>query len=212
MNPLRILEEALFQQVSAINARVVIERSRRTLRDPNHLTTEDRARFLITVRSTLRLFSSDDRTTAIVEDLEKRLDSQPPPASQESLTFTMRNESDLRVARARTRDVCLALPVSSTDAQRVATAVSELGRNIISYTPGGQIVLQARRGPPASVRLVATDAGHGIAQIADVLAGTYRSKTGLGRGLLGVKRLMDEFHVETGEQGTRIETEVKFSC
>jgi serine/threonine-protein kinase RsbT len=212
MNPLRALEEALGQHVSAINARVVVERSRRVLRETSRLLLEDRARFLTTVRSTLRLFTSDERVSAIVENLEQRLALGPAPKPQEQLSFAMRDESDLRMARAQARTSCLAFASSPTEAQRVATAVSELGRNIITYTPGGQIELELRRGPPVRVRLVASDRGTGISQLEEVLAGRYRSKTGLGRGLLGVKRLMDDFRVQTGAQGTRIEAEVKFSC
>lgn len=212
VNPLRALEEALAQHVSAINARVVVERSRRVLSDQNRLLVDERPRFMLTVRTTLRLFTSEERITTILASLEQRLNVGPAPGPQEQLSFDMRNENDLRMARAAARTTCLAFSSSATEAQRVATAVSELGRNIITYTPGGQIELELRRGPPVRVRLVATDRGSGINQLDEVLAGRYRSKTGLGRGLLGVKRLMDEFRVQTGAQGTRIEAEVKFSC
>jgi serine/threonine-protein kinase RsbT len=210
MSLLRVLEEALVPHVSAINARVVVERSRRALRDPNHLSREDRVRFLGAVRSTLRLFTSDERASAILEDLDRRLVPQSARLDQELRSFAMRDENDLRTARAGARDVCLSFAATSTNAQRVATAVSELGRNIVAYTPGGQIELEVRRGPPVRVRLIASDRGTGILHLEEVLAGTYRSRTGLGRGLLGVKRLMDQFHVQTGAQGTRIEAEVTF--
>lgn len=208
MSLLRALEEALSQHLSAINARVVVERSRRVLHDPNLLTREDRARFLVAVRSTLRLFTSDDRAMAIVEDVDRRLLPDAIRVDHERLSYSMQHEDDLRVARSGARDTCLAFAASAIDAQRVATAVSELGRNIIAYTPGGQIELEIRRGPPVYVRLVASDTGTGIKQLSDVLAGKYRSKTGLGRGLLGVKRLMHDFRIETGPLGTRIEAEV----
>lgn len=212
MKPLRALEEALFPHVSAINARVIVERSRRVLRDPSRLTQEDRAHFLIAVRATLRLFASDERTSSIVEDLERRLSPGVLRIERELRTFEIRDERDLRAARSGARDVCLSFATSVTDAQRVATAVSELARNILYYTPGGQIELELHRGPPVRVRLIASDRGSGILHLEDVLAGRYQSRTGLGRGLLGVKRLMDQFRVQTGEQGTRIEAEVTFLC
>jgi serine/threonine-protein kinase RsbT len=222
MYPLRALEEALSQQVSTINARVILERSRRALHDPNRLTQEDQARFLIAVRTTLRLFTSEDRATAIIDDFTKRIaprssssDPRGGPGQdqeQELLAFAMRDENDLRTARASARYTCLSYAARASDAQRVATAVSELGRNIINYTPGGQIEIEVRRGPPLRVRLIAVDNGSGIAQLEEILAGKYRSKTGLGRGLLGVKRLMDQFRVQTSAQGTRIEAEVTFQC
>lgn len=212
VKPLRALEDALSQQVSPINARVILERCRRALRDPEKLAAEDRARFLSSVRATLRLFTSDERAGLILFAFEHRLDRDGVPDAQALHAFSMRDENDLRAARAEARALCLSFASRATDAQKVATAVSELGRNIINYTPGGQIELAVRRGPPIRVLLVASDKGSGIKELEDVLAGRYRSKSGLGRGLLGVKRLMDQFRVQTGAQGTRIEAEVTFAC
>jgi serine/threonine-protein kinase RsbT len=208
---LRILEETLAQHLSPTNARVVVERSRRVLPDTVLRTPEDRARLLSSVRSTLHLFTSDVRALEIVEDLERRLSPGPSRSSHELKTFPIENEDDLRVARAGARDLCLAFGASSSEAQRVATAVSELARNIVSYTPGGKIELDLTRGPPLRIFLMAHDRGSGIANLDQILAGQYRSKNGLGRGLLGVKRLMKHFFVHTGPQGTRIEGEVTLS-
>lgn len=208
-NPLRALEEALAPHVSAINARVIIERSRRTLRDPNRLFSDEHGPFFQTVRGTLLLFTNPDRTTRVVAELERRLSAEALATAEEKLCFELHNENDLRNARAAARAHCLAFSSSASAAQRLATAVSELGRNIINYTPGGQIEIEIRRGPPVQVRLVASDRGSGIADLDSVLNGTFRSKTGLGRGLLGVKRLMEQFRVHTGSDGTRIEAEVR---
>ncbi len=212
LNPLRALEDALSRHVSPINARAIIERSRRSLTDPSRLASEDRGRFLTSVRATVRLFTSDEKAMAIVDDFERRLQPGVTQVAHEVLTYRMHDENDLRAARAGVRDACLAFAARATDAQRVATAVSELGRNIIAYTPGGQIEIEVRRGPPLRVRLLATDHGGGIPHLDAVLAGSYRSKTGLGRGLLGVKRLMDQFQVQSGPEGTRIEAEVTLLC
>jgi serine/threonine-protein kinase RsbT len=212
LNPLRALEDALSRHVSPINARAIIERSRRSLADPNRLALDDRTRFLTAVRATVRLFTSDDKAVAILDDFERRLQPGAVQVGHETLVFRMNDENDLRAARAAARDTCLAFAARATDAQRVATAVSELGRNIIAYTPGGQIEIEVRRGPPLRVRLLAVDHGSGIRQLDEVLAGSYRSKTGLGRGLLGVKRLMDQFRVQSGPDGTRIEAEVTLVC
>jgi serine/threonine-protein kinase RsbT len=211
-SPLSALREVLAPHVSAINAGVVIERSRRVLRDANQLLPEDRQGFFFTVSTTLRLFTSAERIAEIIDALEQRLVAESTLSRQELLRFEMRDENDLRTARAATRSTCLSFAASASEAQRVATAVSELGRNIITYTPGGQIELEIRRGPPVRVRLIASDRGTGIADLEEVLAGRYRSKTGLGRGLQGIQRLMDEFRVHTSSHGTRIEAEVKFSC
>lgn len=208
MSLLLELEEVLSQHVSAINARVVVERSRRAMSDPLLRSREDRARFLATVRSTLRLFTSDDKAASIVEDIDRRLSPNSVRIDQEQLSFFIQDEDDLRAARSGARDICLTFAATSSAAQRVATAVSELARNIVSYTPGGQIEIDVRRGPPVRVRIVAVDKGKGIPHLDLILAGKYRSKTGLGRGILGVKKLMQVFRVVTGETGTRIEAEV----
>lgn len=211
MSLLQTLEEVLCQHVSAINARVVVERSRRVLTDPLLRTREERARFLAAVRSTLRLFTSDEKAAAIIADVDRRLVPTGMRVDQERVTYEIVHEDDLRAARAGVRELCLSFSASSGDAQRMATAVSELARNIISYTPGGEIELEIHRGPPLKLTIIAQDRGPGIANVALILSGGYRSKTGLGRGLLGVKKLMKEFRILTSPSGTRIEAEVTLS-
>lgn len=211
MSLLRELEETLTQHVSTINARVVVERSRRVLHTPVLLNSEDRARFMAAVRSSLRLFTSDEKAAFIMADIDRRLSPNARRSDHERLSFSIQNEDDLRAARAAARDLCLTFATSSTDAHRMATAVSELARNIVTYTPGGTIELEIRRGPPMRFLLIAEDQGPGIPHLEQVLAGQYRSKTGLGRGLLGVKRLMQQFRVKTGAKGTRIEAEAILS-
>jgi serine/threonine-protein kinase RsbT len=208
MSLLRAVEETLAQHVSAINARAIVERSRRVVLNPAAPTHEDRARLVSSVRATVRLFTSDTKATEIIAEIERRLLTNSPRVDFQQLAFAVGCEGDLRAARIGARDLCLAFSPSTTSAQRVATAVSELCRNIIAYTPGGRIEISVHRGPPALARLLATDTGSGIPQLSAVLGGTYRSKTGLGRGLLGVQRLMHQFHIETGATGTRIEAEV----
>jgi serine/threonine-protein kinase RsbT len=92
--------------------------------------------------------------------------------------------------------------------QRAATAVSELARNIVSYTPGGRLKLEPIAGTPPRLRIIARDQGPGIPHLPDVLSGKYRSKTGLGRGLRGVKELTASFDIQTGPAGTTVTAEV----
>src|SRR5437762_1954274 len=70
---------------------------------------------------------------------------------------------------------------------RVASIVTELARNLVIYTDGGRIILEPHSGPPPSLAIIAADTGPGIPHLDQVLAGTYRGKTGLSKGLLGVK-------------------------
>jgi serine/threonine-protein kinase RsbT len=90
----------------------------------------------------------------------------------------------------------------------VATIVSELARNIFMYTDGGTIDLVPTAEGPPRLLVRAVDRGRGIAHLDEVMSGRYRSKTGLGAGLLGTKRLVDRFEIETGPTGTRVEAEV----
>ena len=103
-----------------------------------------------------------------------------------------------------TRELCEQAGASSLTVQRVATAVSEVARNIVSYTPGGRMEFTVLAGKPPRIRVLAEDRGRGIANLEEILAGRYRSKTGLGKGLLGLKRLMDTVDMQTGSSGTRI--------
>jgi serine/threonine-protein kinase RsbT len=62
-------------------------------------------------------------------------------------------------------------------------------------------------GSPPKINVVAEDRGTGISNLDDIMAGRYRSRTGLGKGLLAVKKLVDRFDIRTGASGTRIEVE-----
>jgi serine/threonine-protein kinase RsbT len=129
------------------------------------------------------------------------------PKRTETIRIEIKDETDVSRARLAARELCEALGGRRLAIQQVATAVSELARNVALYTPGGSILLEPLNGHPPRVRIVAEDRGAGIPNLKQVLDGSYRSRTGLGRGLLGVKRLMDRFEVRTGPRGTRIEAE-----
>jgi serine/threonine-protein kinase RsbT len=123
----------------------------------------------------------------------------------EALEITIKVEGDIVRARGAGREMCRDLGLSEINQVKVATAISELARNIFHYAQTGNIALR-RLGPPRpGIEIVATDNGPGIADVKLVLSGTYKSKTGMGKGLLGARRLVDFFEVETGPQkGTRV--------
>lgn len=118
------------------------------------------------------------------------------------------SESDIARARSAGREISQALGASAVSLQKVVTIASELARNMILYAGGGDMSMEPRAGDRPAVRIVARDRGPGIPFIADVFAGRYTSRTGLGLGLLGSKRLADRFEVETGSAGTCIVAEV----
>jgi serine/threonine-protein kinase RsbT len=94
---------------------------------------------------------------------------------------------------------------SIPDAVKIATVVSELAHNIVVYAQKGRIEFEVFRAPRVAIEIVATDDGPGIADVAHILSGKYRSRTGMGLGLLGSKRLVDEFSVDSAPgKGTRV--------
>jgi serine/threonine-protein kinase RsbT len=107
-------------------------------------------------------------------------------------------DADMVKARAEGRALAAKLGFSRTDATLVATAISEVARNIVVHAGGGEIVMSAvfddaRYG----LVVVARDSGPGIADIAAAMRDGYGLPGGLGLGLPGAKRLMDEFHIES---------------
>lgn len=114
---------------------------------------------------------------------------------------------DRDISRARTSARILAdfLGFSPQDQTRIATSVSEIARNGIQYA--GAAVVDFELATESNRRLfliVVKDKGPGIEDLENVLAGKYRSGTGMGMGLTGSKMLLDRFEVETGDQGTTV--------
>ena len=92
---------------------------------------------------------------------------------------------------------------SSTGQTRLATAVSELARNIVQYAGEGEIHFLPTAAP--GIEVVAKDHGPGIPNLEQILNGTYKSRHGMGLGLRGVKRLGDRFEVQTAAgRGTTV--------
>jgi serine/threonine-protein kinase RsbT len=115
------------------------------------------------------------------------------------------SERDIVVARQRGRTYVLQLGFSSPEATLIATAISELARNIVLYAKEGQIELQSveQNGRPG-VLVIARDDGPGIS---DVLRATIDAPSGGGSvmGLRAMKRLVDEFEIESrAGEGTRV--------
>lgn len=116
---------------------------------------------------------------------------------QESIEIRITLEGDVVRARGAGRDMCRALGMSEINQVKVATAISELARNIFHYAKTGSVVVRKLTTPKAGIEIVASDSGPGIPDIKLVLSGTYKSKTGMGKGLLGARRLMDHFEIES---------------
>ncbi len=91
----------------------------------------------------------------------------------------------------------------SSEQTRIATAVSEIVRNAFRYAGGGviEVAIEGQTLPQVLIIKVA-DVGRGIPNLDDVLAGRYRSTTGMGIGLMGTRRLMDQFDIASSPAGT----------
>jgi serine/threonine-protein kinase RsbT len=103
---------------------------------------------------------------------------------------------DIVTARQKGRELAAQCGLSSTDLAVVATAISELARNIVLYAVRGEIILRAvDNGTKRGIEVVATDDGPGISDVPLAMQDGYSTSGGLGLGLPGVRRLMDEFDI-----------------
>jgi signal transduction histidine kinase/CheY-like chemotaxis protein len=127
--------------------------------------------------------------------------STRPPASAPLLTVSLRTEPDVVVARQRARQIARQLGFEAQDQARIATAVSEIARNVVQYAGHGRIEFHLEgRTPPQLLLMRVSDEGPGIPHLETVLSGRYVSETGMGLGVVGARRLMDHFDI-TAERG-----------
>jgi signal transduction histidine kinase len=121
----------------------------------------------------------------------------------------VRREADIVRVRERVRRLTREMGFDGTTQIKITTAVSELTRNIYEYARSGAITLAlAERGAAAAgLQITARDDGPGIddAKLKQIVRGSYRSASGLGVGLIGTRRLMDEFDIQSRPgEGTRV--------
>src|SRR6202790_352857 len=114
------------------------------------------------------------------------------------LSVSIRSEHDTVAARQRARQIARLLGFDSQDQTRISTALSEIARNAFNYAGGGQIeYLIEGNVAPQLLLIKVTDSGPGIRDLSSILDGTYRSQTGMGLGIIGARRLMDQFQIES---------------
>lgn len=121
------------------------------------------------------------------------------------LRIRIETAQDVVVARRRSRDLAAGLGFSALDQTRIASAVSEIARNAFEYAGGGEVsfAFDATRTPQA-FEIIVRDRGQGLRELEAVLDGTYRSPGGMGLGIMGSRRLMDRFDIESTPQGTTV--------
>ena len=123
------------------------------------------------------------------------------------LSVGLQRESDVVLARQRARQVAAQLGFTALEQTQIATAVSEIARNAYEYTGGGLVeyTLTGKTAPQV-LEIRVSDKGKGIANLASILAGEHTSQTGMGLGIMGAQRLMDQFHIRSKPgQGTVVE-------
>jgi serine/threonine-protein kinase RsbT len=124
----------------------------------------------------------------------------------DEIRVAIRTDADVVTARQEARTMGAALGFSSTDLTLLATAISEIARNITTYAGEGEVALRVRsESGRAGIEVVATDEGPGIANVELAMQDGYTTGNGLGLGLPGTRRLVDDFELDTTPgAGTRI--------
>ena len=118
----------------------------------------------------------------------------------------LKTSNDVVLARQRVRQWAIELRFSLVDQTKLVTAASELARNTLDHGRGGQMTMEELvNGTKAGLRLAFEDNGPGIADIQQALKDGFTSGSGMGLGLGGSKRLVNEFSIESEVgKGTRV--------
>lgn len=132
---------------------------------------------------------------------------QAAQGATETGSIRISSPQDIVEARQKGRIITQELGCSPTQATLVATAISELARNIILYAEYGEISLtRIERDNKTGLQIIATDNGPGIPNIARAMMNGFSTSGGLGLGLPGLKQIADSFRISsTPGQGVRVE-------
>jgi serine/threonine-protein kinase RsbT len=111
---------------------------------------------------------------------------------------TIHSDADIIAARRMGRELAEGVGFGGSELTVIATAISEIARNIIEYAGSGEIILrQAQQGAKRGILVIAKDRGPGIPDIELAMQDGYSTSKGIGLGLPGARRLMDEFDVDS---------------
>ncbi len=207
MDDLDAIRALLERYISPMIARSMLQKA---LRDrnltPERFSSGDAHKIGPQLQRGITLFASDVERDRALRELSELCERTQPVAEPSQIRIT--SENDISLVRNEARRICEDMGAGTYTIQKVTTIVSELARNIVSYAKTGTLEILPINGHGRRIILCAEDSGPGIPNLELVLSGRYRSKTGLGRGLLGTKRLADNFNVATGATGTRVVAEV----
>jgi serine/threonine-protein kinase RsbT len=200
--------------ISSITQRSIFNRLGGLATTPvQQLTPSDRATIMQELENSVRLFARSN-SSQLIASCAKALSSGTgggvgsATAGGATATVPMapkklpiEQEKDIATARLEAWSEAVRIGLSKFASVKVATAVSELARNIVFYAGKGTIDLRSvkdERGI-AGLQIIASDQGPGIPQskLDEIWAGTYKSQRGMGKGLVAVKKLVDDFQLDT---------------
>lgn len=215
--------------ISAITQRSIFNRLGPLATRPVHqLTHTDRALVMAELENSVRLFARRN-SAELIASCARALGSEGPVSATgagagsgaaatagggaaaptaTAKRLPIEQEKDIATARLEAWSEAVRIGLSKFASVKVATAVSELARNIVFYAGKGTVELRTLRddkGP--GLQIIASDQGPGIppAKLEEIWAGTYKSQRGMGKGLVAVKKLVDEFQLDTGAgRGTTV--------
>ena len=198
--------------ISAITQRSIFNRLGTLAALPiSQLTAQDRLSIMRELENSIRLFArtnSADLIAACSRALTAGAAAPAAEAGSFSKKLPIELEKDIATARLEAWSEAVRIGLSKFASVKVATAVSELARNIVFYAGKGTVELRSIKDEKgASLQIVACDQGPGIDdnKLAEIFAGTYKSQRGMGKGLVAVKKLVDEFDLDTGPgRGTTV--------
>jgi signal transduction histidine kinase/CheY-like chemotaxis protein len=127
------------------------------------------------------------------------------------LSLNLHHDQDVVTARQRAAQIAKLLEFDTSEQTRLATAVSEIVRNAFRYAGHGAVHFEVEiEQRPQKLVIRVEDQGPGIPRLDDVMSGRFRSSTGMGLGIVGARRLMDRFAIESGPAGTQVRMEKDF--
>ena len=199
--------------ISSITQRSIFNRLGGLATTPvNQLSGSDRATIMAELENSVRLFARSN-SAQIIAAISKALIPEgggaagtsgataSAPALAAPKKLPIEQEKDIATARLEAWSEAVRIGLSKFASVKVATAVSELARNIVFYAGKGTVELRSLKDDRGVVglQIIATDQGPGIppAKLEEIWAGTYKSQRGMGKGLVAVKKLVDVFNLDT---------------
>ncbi len=122
------------------------------------------------------------------------------------MKIRIKTENDIIISRSAAKNVAKEMGFGIVDQTKIATAISELARNVVAYAEEGFLVVKVvHEGNRDGIEIICEDRGPGIEDVALALKEGYSTSGGLGMGLCGARKLMDGFEIESEVgKGTRI--------